>query len=459
MKRIVVAGLILALWLFTAESSSLAQRRGGGGFRGGSGGARSSGHAAVGTYGGSSIGSRSSSQVVGPRGGTGGTRSGSGSITTPRGGTIDYKGAAAGGSTARGVTGGKYIGGVQVTTAGGHEVTKVGKGGAAVGPGGNAVGGRSGAWTASGAGGGSASGAYRGGVAIGPHGAAAGGTRVGTATGPAGTTVGGASRGGVAVGPHGAVAGRTTAVSGAGGTAVAGRRTAVTSYGTYHRSAVAVRGQGVYVRQSFTHYDCFSPRWYARYPGAWFAAGWVAGTPWRAATWGTVSSYAGYSYEPVYYDYGSNIVYQDNSVYIDGEKAGSTDEYVEKATQIASTGKEAKPEKNEDFMPLGVFALVQGEEQTAYHIFQLALSKKGVIRGTYYNAVTDSTETVYGSVDAKTQRAAWTVGDRKSPVYEAGIANLTRDETTVLIHYSKEKTQQWTLVRIEQPKEGTEKPM
>src|SRR5437588_360394 len=42
----------------------------------------------------------------------------------------------------------------------------------------------------------------------------------------------------------------------------------------------------------------------------------------------------------------------------------------------------------------------------------------GVLRGNYYNAVADSTEPVSGSGDRKTQRAAWTVGSRKAPVFE-----------------------------------------
>jgi hypothetical protein len=48
------------------------------------------------------------------------------------------------------------------------------------------------------------------------------------------------------------------------------------------------------------------------------------------------------------------------------------------------------------------------------------------VRGNYYNALSDTTLAVYGSVDKKTQRAAWTVGDRKEPAYEAGFANLTQ---------------------------------
>ncbi len=63
---------------------------------------------------------------------------------------------------------------------------------------------------------------------------------------------------------------------------------------------------------------------------------------------------------------------------------------------------------------------------------------------------------MYGSVDKKTQRAAWTVADRKTPVYEAGIANLTGDETAMLVHFGRDNAQQFTLVRIEQPAETPE---
>jgi len=69
---------------------------------------------------------------------------------------------------------------------------------------------------------------------------------------------------------------------------------------------------------------------------------------------------------------------------------------------------------------------------------------------TTYDAVTDSTSQIYGSVNKDSQRAAWTVGDRKTPTYEVGIANLTKSETTMLVHYGKERTQQYSLVRIEE---------
>src|SRR5205085_1353110 len=89
----------------------------------------------------------------------------------------------------------------------------------------------------------------------------------------------------------------------------------------------------------------------------------------------------------------------------------------------------------------------------------LAVNKAGVIRGNYYNALTDTTEPVYGQADKKTQRACWTVGDKKTPTYEAGIFNLTEEQTTMMVHYSKDKSQQFTLIRIERPEDSATPPV
>jgi len=61
---------------------------------------------------------------------------------------------------------------------------------------------------------------------------------------------------------------------------------------------------------------------------------------------------------------------------------------------------------------------------------------------------------VHGAVDSKTQRAAWTVGDNTTTVYETGIYNLTKEQTPVLVHFGKDRTQQWLLVRMQQPEDG-----
>jgi hypothetical protein len=405
-SSLLVAGLIV----LAGTSEAYAQRRGGGG--GGRGGGGHGGGFTSAARPQPQAASRSTARRsgVGPAGGSYPSGQKSGSVTTQGGTTVDYKGGAAGGTTAGGASGARSVGGVKLTGPGGQTAGKVSHGGAAAGPGGVT---------------------------------AAGKKTVAGTTGPRGTAAG-ASRGGVTVGPGGAVATRSGA--------------AVTSRGTYHRSAAAISGQGNRVRTACAPYrGCFTSNWVGRYPGAWFATGWAANAAWRAVSWSSLSSSAGYPAEPISYDYGSSVVYQDDAVYANGESAGTPEEYSQQASAIADTGREAKATKDEEWMPLGVFAMVQGEETTSNNIFQLAINKDGVIRGNYYNALTDKTEPVYGSADKKTQRAAWTVADKKSPVYEAGIANLTKKETTMMVHYDKGRSQQFTLFRIEQSQEEEKK--
>jgi hypothetical protein len=41
-------------------------------------------------------------------------------------------------------------------------------------------------------------------------------------------------------------------------------------------------------------------------------------------------------------------------------------------------------------------------------------------------------------------------------VFETEIYNLTKEQTPVLVHFGKDKTQQWLLVRVEKPKQTAE---
>ncbi len=202
---------------------------------------------------------------------------------------------------------------------------------------------------------------------------------------------------------------------------------------------------------SFRYHNVFTPAWYGRYPVAWRAARWTVATVWTAATWAAVSSYCGYPATPAYYDYGTNVVYQGDTVYIDGEQAATAEQYAQQAIRLSDAGRAANPSDDEEWQPLGVFALVRGEEQTSDKIFQLAVNREGMIRGNYYDAIADNVLPVFGSVNKKTQRAAWSIGEKKEVVFEAGIANFTLGETAILVHYGKDNTQQFTLVRVEQP--------
>jgi hypothetical protein len=133
---------------------------------------------------------------------------------------------------------------------------------------------------------------------------------------------------------------------------------------------------------------------------------------------------------------------------------GTAEQYAQEATTIAAQGQTATAPPSAGWKPLGVFALVQGDEKTSNNIFQLAINEEGIIRGNYYEGLMDTTTEVYGSVDKKTQRAAWTIGKKKDRVFEAGISNLTEPQCPCLLHVGSQTTDQMLLVRMEQPKNG-----
>jgi hypothetical protein len=152
---------------------------------------------------------------------------------------------------------------------------------------------------------------------------------------------------------------------------------------------------------------------------------------------------------PISYNYGNNVTCIGNKVLINGQPAGTAEGYSQQADEIAETGTAAMVDATEKWLPLGVFALVRNEHQHPQLIMQLAMNPQGVVRGTYTDEVTDSTLPIHGGVDLKTQRAAWTIGDNKYSVMEAGLNNLTQSEAPALIHKNG-TTQRWLLVRLSQ---------
>lgn len=224
---------------------------------------------------------------------------------------------------------------------------------------------------------------------------------------------------------------------------------------TFAVNRQALSEQANRIRNSYHHHDYFRSDWCGRHPGAWGAHRWAAAAAayYGTAYWTICYGYCGYYAVPYYYDYGSTVIYESTNVYVNGEAVATQQQFAQEATAIADTGKQAQVSEDEEWLLLGVFAMVQGEQANGNDVFQLAVNKSGVLRGNYYNTLTDTTLPVCGSVDARTQRAAWTVGDRKEPVFEAGFANLTQSETTMLVHFGQERTQQWALIRIEQSPE------
>jgi hypothetical protein len=175
---------------------------------------------------------------------------------------------------------------------------------------------------------------------------------------------------------------------------------------------------------------------------------------WAWAAWAPLSSWVDYGWtDPVYYNYGENVYYDDGYVYYGDQPICTEEVYADQAEAIATNVPETKPAAN-DWMSLGVFAVTSDGQPTGVDpsmFLQLAVSKQGVISGTFQNTATDGVQAIEGMVDKQTQRAAWTATGKTRPLMEVGIVNLTQDTTPVLVHFADGTTQQWLLVRMAQP--------
>ncbi len=204
--------------------------------------------------------------------------------------------------------------------------------------------------------------------------------------------------------------------------------------------------QGSAVRHAFYGHNLFHPAWYRSHRAAWTTAA-LTSSAWAAASWSSASDWVGCDSEPEDYDYGSTVLYQGGNVYVEGQPVGSDAQYYDQASSLAASG-DAKENDKSNWLPLGVFGMVQGQQTDPTMIFQLAVNHEGIIRGNFYNTITDTTLPVHGAVNKKTQRVAWTMGDNKSTVIDTGLASLTKDEGPALMHLGKDRTQEWLLVRL-----------
>jgi hypothetical protein len=176
---------------------------------------------------------------------------------------------------------------------------------------------------------------------------------------------------------------------------------------------------------------------------------------WAFATAGAITGWVSGGIgggQPTYYDYGDNCYYEGDTVYYEGQAVATADEYAQQAQTIATSIPEVEPD-NVEWMPLGVFALTEsgdaGADPTIF--LQLAISKEGIIAGTIQNTATDKSSEVEGTIDQKSQRAAWGAVGKEWPIMETGIYNLTKEDATTLLHFADGQTQQWLMVRLDEP--------
>jgi hypothetical protein len=217
--------------------------------------------------------------------------------------------------------------------------------------------------------------------------------------------------------------------------------------GAWSSDAAAARGAAI--RNNFDDYGAFASNWAKAHPGTWAPDGWPADAAWSTAGWPDICSWCGWgdNVPPADYTYGDNVTYQGDEVYYGDDPVATGEQYYQAATQIADS---APPPGSggDNWMPLGVFSIIQGNESESDRLFQLALSKGGAIGGNYYFATADTTLPVHGWVNKETQRAAWIVGDKKTTVFDIGITSLTKNEAPILVHKGKDATERWMLVHL-----------
>ena len=200
----------------------------------------------------------------------------------------------------------------------------------------------------------------------------------------------------------------------------------------------------------------FTPSWWLTRKPLWNHCRWhylhtrPATYWWGWATWSTLNNWVVYDYsEPWEYEYNYNVVFDEDAVFINEEPVATAEDYIEIGEELAGDPL-PDTEAKDDWLPLGVFAIATSDsDRTPEMLLQLVMSKDGKISGSYYHWETQSLRMVHGSVDKETQRVAFLIGEGNNNVVEVGLAGLAEDETPMWVHFGGERTQTWTLIRIE----------
>ena len=185
-------------------------------------------------------------------------------------------------------------------------------------------------------------------------------------------------------------------------------------------------------------------------------AAWRINAPYRWATWAALTGWFGWGSgsTETSYAYGDNVFYHEGQVYYGEQPVATEEDYANQAAAIAASAPQDLKPQGSEWLPLGVFAATQDREASGGPptlFMQLAVNKEGVISGTFKNEATGESQMLEGMIDKASQRAAWCVQGKSWPIAETGLSNLTQDTVPVLMHFAAGETQQWLLVRLDEP--------
>jgi hypothetical protein len=207
--------------------------------------------------------------------------------------------------------------------------------------------------------------------------------------------------------------------------------------------------------------DVFDDAWWGYW--GWGTGWWPGYYPsdpwwwWSSASWSSVADFVSVPTDPVYVDYGANVVYEGDTVYVDNQ-ALPAEQYDKPIVEAATDVKQpppplppSDPNQPTEWMPLGVFALAPEETGDPIMFFQISINGEGTISGAFQSTITNDTRPIAGKVEKNSQRAAWRIGDNTETIFETTLGNLTQDVSPIAVHFGNSRTQTWLLVRMPEP--------
>lgn len=105
-----------------------------------------------------------------------------------------------------------------------------------------------------------------------------------------------------------------------------------------------------------------------------------------------------------------------------------------------------------EWMALGVYAAAPEGTQQANTFIQLDVGRDGTLRGNYFDAITDQSLPIVGTIAKDSRKASWTVGESKSAMrFETTLDNLMAESSQGVVLSSTGRQQTWDFVRVEKP--------
>jgi hypothetical protein len=100
------------------------------------------------------------------------------------------------------------------------------------------------------------------------------------------------------------------------------------------------------------------------------------------------------------------------------------------------------------WMPLGVFALRPIDGGAATRVVQLAVSPEGLIRGSHLDMISGGVHTLRGRIDKVNRRAALTIGNEGTTVFDAPLATFTEAPARLKAYFADGSDESWMLIPL-----------